>query len=85
VLEAVRGYPGALSFVLGTDGVRRDAPRPLWHRLLFALEPPRGTRLEELGALLRRLGTAGCPSLVVDRVSGRAFNQAQQQALGARG
>lgn len=83
VLEAVRDYPGALSFVLGTDGVRRDTARPLWHRLLFAAEAPRGTRLEELGTLLRRLGTAGCPSLVVDRVTGRAFNQAQQQALGA--
>lgn len=85
VLEAVRAYPGALSFVLGTDGVRRGAPRPLWHRLLFAAEPPRGVLLEELSALLRRLGGAGCTSLVVDRVSGRAFNQAQQQALGARG
>lgn len=85
VLGAVRGYPGVLSFVLGTDGVRRDETRPWWHRLLFAAEPPRGIRLDELTALLRRLATAGCSSLVVDRVSGRAFNQAQQQALGARG
>lgn len=82
VLEAARHYHGAMTFVVGTDGVWRPKPRKLWRRLLLDDEKPRGTPLAELGALLRRLGSAG-PSLVVDRVSGRSFDQAQQQALGA--
>ncbi len=85
VLEAARNYPGAMTFVLGTDGVLRNSPKPLWRRLLLAEGPPHGTPLDELGALLRQLGGAGCPALVIDRPSGRAYNQAQQSALGASG
>lgn len=85
VLEASRQYPGAMTFVVGTDGVWRERPRPLWQRLLFVEDERRGVSLDDLGALLRRLGAARCPSLVVDRASGRSFNQARQQALGASG
>lgn len=85
ILEAARSYPGAVSFVLGTDGVVRASPLPLWRRLLFTEEPPGGTPAEELTAVLRILGSAGCPALVIDRASGRAYGQAHQRALGRLG
>lgn len=85
VLQAARDYPGALSFVVGTDGVWRGQKTPWWRRFLFAQEKPAGIRLDLLGALLRLLGSAGRQSFVIDRMSGRSFNQAQQQALGASG
>lgn len=85
VLQAARDYPGTMSFVVGTDGVWRPKTRPWWRRLLFAEVTPSGTRLDLLGALLRQLGSVGRQSFVIDRTSGRSFNQAQQQALGASG
>ena len=83
VLEAARHYPGVMTFVVGTDGVWRAQPRAWWQKFLFVEPERRGISLDQLGALLRRLGAARCPSLVIDRASGRSFNQAQQQALGA--
>jgi len=84
-LEAARSYPGAVSFVLGTDGVVRTSPPPLWRRLLFTEEAVAGTPAEELAAVLRILASAGCPALVIDRVSGRSYGRAHQRALGGRG
>lgn len=70
-----------LSFVLGLDGVETRTPPPLWQRLLLEPEPPAGTPREELTRLVRQLGAAGCPALVVDRRTGRSFGTDQPGAL----
>ena len=83
VLEAAAAYPGALSFVVGTDGIRRDRPEPLWRRFLFAEEPTGAVYTEELGKVLGRLTATGGPTLVADRPSGRVYDQGRQNALAA--
>jgi hypothetical protein len=82
-VEAARRYAGRISFVLGTDGVVRHVPRPSWHRFVFTSVTPAGTPATALSQVLRTLGTTGAPTLVVDRLTGRAYGEAHQQALRA--
>jgi uncharacterized protein (DUF58 family) len=82
-VEAARRYAGRVSFVLGTDGVVRHVPRPAWHRFVFAPERQPGTPATALSQVLRTLGTTGAPTLIVDRLTGRAYGEAHQQALRA--
>ena len=82
-LAAARNFSGAVSFVLGTDGVVKRGPSPLWRRLLFIEPPTRGTTTDELSDLLRVFAGAGCPALVVDRTSGRSYGHHREQGLGA--
>ncbi|MEM7351725.1 MAG: DUF58 domain-containing protein [Acidobacteriota bacterium] len=84
-LALARNFSGAISFVLGTDGVAPLRPQPLWRRLLFFDTPREGISSDELSELLRLFASAGCPAQVVDRVSGRAFRHHREQGLGAVG
>lgn len=60
-------------FVLGTDGVSRRGPVPLWQRLLWA-DPDAGDAVSsaDLDRLLHHLGRSGFGALLVDRSSGRS-------------
>ncbi|MCP3957619.1 MAG: DUF58 domain-containing protein [bacterium] len=82
-LAAARNFSGAVSFVLGTDGVVQRGASPLWRRVLFVDPPTRGVTTDELSELLRVFSGAGCPAVVVDRASGRAFGHHREQGLGA--
>ena len=82
-LAAARNFSGAVSFVLGTDGVVPRGTSPMWRRLLFVDTPTRGVTTDELSDLLRVFAGAGCPALVVDRASGRAFGHHREQGMGA--
>ncbi len=84
-LAVTRNFSGAVSFVLGTDGVVRKSPVPLWRRFLFTDEPKRGITTDELSDLLRVFAAAGSSALVVDRASGRSFSHHREQGLGAVG
>ena len=84
-LAVTRNFSGAVSFVLGTDGVAQPGPQPLWRRFLFTDEPLRGVTTDELSELLRTFSNAGCTAQVVDRASGRTFHHHPQQGLGAVG
>lgn len=75
--EVVRRHPGALSFVLATDGVTQPRQRRLWQRLLWRETPAPGTPREELTGLVRALARAGAAVTVVDRASGRAYDHAR--------
>lgn len=79
-LLAARNFSGAVSFVLGTDGLVRHQTPPLWRRLLFAADEVDGTTTEELNDLLRTVAATGCPALVVDRRSGRTWGADRQRA-----
>ena len=59
--------------VLGTDGVRKRGPMPLWQRLLWA-DPDDGGAVssQDLERLLNHLTRSGYGALLVDRSSGRA-------------
>lgn len=84
-LAVTRNFSGAVSFVLGTDGVSQPGPVPLWRRFLFTEEPAVGIPTEELTQLLQTFASAGRSAQVVDRTSGRTFHQHPQQGLGAVG
>lgn len=60
-------------FVLGTDGVSRRGPVPLWQRLLWA-DPDDGDAVSssDLDRLLQHLTRSGFGALLVDRSSGRS-------------
>ena len=81
-LLAARNFQGALSFVLGTDGLVQAREVPLWRRLLFNPEEADGTTTEELSELLRAVAATGCPALVVDRQSGQAWGADRQRMWG---
>jgi hypothetical protein len=80
---AARRHPNVLSFVIGTDGVQRPQPVALWQRLL--LSPGRDARptAAELSEVLRRLNGVGCRAVVIDRLTGRAYGDAQRERLEA--
>lgn len=82
---AARNFSGAISFVLGPDGLTRRSPVPFWHRVFYVEEAPSGTTAEELADLLRTMASAGCPALVVDRASGQSWGPDRQLATGALG
>ncbi len=85
VLTAGRSFSGALSFVLGTDGLVRQPATSLWRRLLFADETSPGTTAEELSELLRTVAGSGCTAVVVDRQTGRAWGAGAGHAAGVLG
>lgn len=80
-LDAARGFGGAVSFVLGTDGVLTGEPPPFWHRLLFA-DPGEAplTSSEALRGLIGTLESSHHPVLVVDRRSGRSHGRLDPRA-----
>ncbi len=82
-LAATRNFQGAVSFVLGTDGVVRRDPTPLWRRFLFVEERITGVTTDELAETMRVFSRSGGSTLVVDRASGRAFSDHGGQGLGA--
>lgn len=82
-LAAARNFSGAISFVVGTDGVAEGREAPWWHRLLFLGDDTPAITLGDLSRLLKTLDAAGCPALVVDRRSGRSFNSDHRRALRA--
>jgi hypothetical protein len=71
---AAAGAAPPLCFVLGTEGVVREAaPAPLWRRALFTAPPRGGPAPGDLSPLLARLAAHGHDAIVVDRASGRSF------------
>ncbi|MEM7581983.1 MAG: DUF58 domain-containing protein [Acidobacteriota bacterium] len=88
-LAVSRSFSGAVSFVLGTDGVAERRPSSLWHRLLFLEPPAEGISTEQLAELMATFSRAGCEVQVVDRSSGRTFDgrkltdRVQMQTLGS--
>ncbi len=82
-LAAARNFSGAVSFVLGTDGVVQNDPTSLWRRFLFIEPPIRGVTSDELSEIMSLFSSSGCSTLVVDRASGRSFRHHAEQGLGA--
>ena len=82
-MAAARNFSGTISFVLGTDGLAQRRDHPFWRRLLFTEGGEPGTTREDLARLLKTLGSAGCPAVVVDRRSGRSFDLERQRTLRA--
>ncbi len=82
-LAATRKFSGAVSFVLGTDGVVQRGATPLWRRFLFVEEAISGVTTDQLGEIMRAFSSSGCSTLVVDRASGRAFSDHGNRGLGA--
>ncbi|MEM8997886.1 MAG: DUF58 domain-containing protein, partial [Acidobacteriota bacterium] len=74
-LGAERG--GALSFVLGTDGVSQGGPRPLWRRLLFRPPPRTFTHARELRTMLTTFERSRSSAMVVDRATGRVHGRSE--------
>jgi len=83
-LALTRNFSGAVSFVLGTDGVSQSNPSPLWRRLLF-VDTTLGINTDELSEIMRHFASAGYPAQVVDRASGRSFNHQRGRGLGTMG
>ena len=81
-LTATRNFPGAVSFVLGTDGVAPGGALPLWRRLLFIEPERRGITTEELSEIMGLFTRSGRSALVVDRATGRAFSGHGSRGLG---
>ena len=82
-LAATRNFSGAVSFVLGTDGVvPTDAP-PLWRRFLFIEPEIVGVTTDELAEIMRLFSRDGYSTLVVDRATGRSFSDHGGRGLGA--
>ncbi len=81
-LAAARNFSGAVSFVLGTDGVVQKGPTSLWRRFLYVEPPARGVTSDELSEIMRLFASSGCSTLVVDRASGRSFSHHMEQGLG---
>ncbi len=82
-LAATRNFPGAVSFVLGTDGVVPQGTTSLWRRFLFIQERITGVTTDELAEIMRVFTSSGGSTLVVDRASGRAFSDQGGRGLGA--
>lgn len=82
-LAAARAFRGAVTFLLGTDGVDRGAVEPWWRRLLLEPPPREGVPAEALNTTLRTLVSSGVAARVVDRRSGRSYGEAHRRALGA--
>ncbi len=80
-LAASRNFSGAMSFVLGTDGVVPRGTTPLWRRLLFIDPRPAGVTTDQLSEIMRLLSRSGNSTLVVDRASGRSFSQHGERGL----
>jgi hypothetical protein len=76
--------PGALSFVVGTDGVRPDEPAGRWRRMIERpVADPRPTA-SELSHVLRALAAVGAEAVVVDRSTGRFYGQEHRQVWESR-
>ncbi|MDA8019839.1 MAG: DUF58 domain-containing protein [Thermoanaerobaculia bacterium] len=71
---AALGHLGRTAdFVLGTDGVRRRGPVPIWQRLLWAdASDGDAVSSDDLDHLLHHLGRHGYGALLVDRSSGHS-------------
>ncbi len=82
-LAAMRSFSGAVSFVLGTDGVVQTGASPLWRRFLFVEPETAGVTTDELAEIMRVFSSSGYSTLVVDRATGRAFSDHGEQGLGA--
>lgn len=82
-LAATRNFSGAISFVLGTDGVVQRGTTPLWRRLLFVEPETAGVTTDELSEIMRVFSGESRSTLVVDRTTGRAFSDRGAQGLGA--
>ncbi len=82
-LAATRNFAGAVSFVLGTDGVVQRGVSPLWRRFLFIEPETLGVTTDQLAEIMRVFSSSGYSTLVVDRASGRAFSDHGAQGLGA--
>lgn len=82
VLAALGRLGVHADFVLGTDGVVRRGPVPLWQRLLYA-DPNDGEAVShhDLDRLLHHLDRSGYGALLVDRSSGRKHGGLRRRAL----
>ena len=91
VLKAARGLGRSgtrVEFVVCADGIDRREAKPRWRRAMLrereeldAREGVGAASSAELAEVCRRLGSVRGRLLVVDRVSGRVFNEAHQRAL----
>ncbi len=79
----MRSFSGAVSFVLGTDGVVQTGASPLWRRFLFVEPETAGVTTDELAEIMRVFSSSGYSTLVVDRATGLAFSDHGEQGLGA--
>lgn len=82
-MAATRKFQGAVSFVLGTDGVVHGGTPPLWRRLLFVEPEIAGVTTDQLAEIMRVFSGSGYSTLVVDRASGRSFTDHGERGLGA--
>ncbi len=81
-LAATRNFSGAVSFVLGTDGVVHQLAAPLWRRFLFVEPETAGVTTDELAEIMRVFSRSGYSTLVVDRATGRSFSDHGDRGLG---
>ena len=65
-LAATRNFSGAVSFILGTDGVVQHGSTPLWRRFLFIEEPTSGVSTDDLAEIMGVFSGSGYSTLVVD-------------------
>jgi len=82
-LGVMREHPASLSFVLGTDGIRRARPEALWRRLVLVEPVAEGTPSASIAAVVGTLAQRGARVVIADRQSGRYYAEAASRALGA--
>jgi hypothetical protein len=76
--KGAAGSPSGVEILVCTDGVVNEAPRSWWSRVLTAPAPFDSARAaqRELTKVTDALGAARVPVSLVDRASGRVFQNA---------
>ncbi len=76
--KGTTGSPSGVEILVCTDGIVNEAPRSFWARLLTAAPPFDAARAaqRELTKVTDALGAAHVPVSLVDRASGRVFQNA---------
>jgi hypothetical protein len=70
-LALSRRHPGALSFVLATDGMNDRGEHSQWRRILLRDSRPPEKRDGDLAALVRQIMQTGAPVVIANRADGR--------------
>jgi len=70
-----------LRVLIGTDGVSKGRPTPLWRRLFWRRDPVSATTEEQLDTVVQTLASAHCEVSVVDRSAGRVLSEQHRRAM----
>ncbi len=84
VEEQVRQRKGAISVVVGVDGVQIGGRASLLRRFLFAEEEPWRDRVTALQEVCERLARVGAPVTILDRLTGLPVSSNHLQLLKKR-